>query len=181
METIYFITGNENKLKEARDILEPFKVENKVLPIPEIQGDRFDIVRTKAKFASDKFNLPVFVDDTNLCLSALSDLPGPYIDDFLKAIGREGIVKMLHGFEDKSAKAICMIAYCEPGKDPVIFEGLTEGEIVSPRGSSKFGFDPIFQPKGYKKTYAELGEKKNEISHRKLALEKLRAYLEKQG
>lgn len=60
----------------------------------------------------------------------------------------------------------------------MVFVGRTEGEIVAPRGATDFGWDPVFQPRGYSKTYAEMTkEEKNSISHRYKALEKLRAFI----
>lgn len=83
---------------------------------------------------------------------------------------------MLTGFEDKTATAVCTFAYSSGGTDDVIlFQGKTDGEIVSPRGPRDFGWDPCFQPNGFKKTYAELPKDvKNSISHRYKALEMLR-------
>ena len=80
----------------------------------------------------------------------------------------EGLHNLLAGWPDKSAKAVCTLAFSE-GQDaePIIFQGITEGTIVEPRGSRDFGWDPIFQPTGYDLTYAELPkEEKNKISHR---------------
>jgi len=80
---------------------------------------------------------------------------------------------MLTPFKDKTTEVSCFIGYGIPGKNPIVFEGAVEGRIVSPRGVNKFekraifGFDPIFEPRGYKKTYAEMTiEEKNTISHR---------------
>jgi inosine triphosphate pyrophosphatase len=103
---------------------------------------------------------------------------GPYIKWFLEKLGPEGLFKMLEGWEDKSAEAVCTFAY-SPGVDADVqlFQGITEGDIVFPRGTRDFGWDPCFQPKGFDKTYAELPkEQKNEISHRFRALDKVRNY-----
>ena len=84
---------------------------------------------------------------------------------------------MLHGFEDKSAYALCTFAYYsgDPKDEVKLFQGKTEGDIVDPRGPRTFGWDPCFQPKGYDKTYAEMTKDlKNSISHRSRALAALR-------
>ena len=81
---------------------------------------------------------------------------------------------MLAGFEDKTAEAVCVFAYCsgEPDSEPQLFIGRTPGSIVEPRGPRDFGWDPCFQPEGYKQTYAEMPkEEKNKISHRGRAME----------
>jgi inosine triphosphate pyrophosphatase len=87
---------------------------------------------------------------------------------------------MLAGFSTQNATALCTFAYSPgPGEEVQLFEGRTEGTIVSARGPGHFGWDAVFQPEeGGGKTYAEMdGKAKNEISHRYRALEKLRMYL----
>lgn len=65
---------------------------------------------------------------------------------FLKDLGNDGLVKMLAAYDDKRAQAVCTFAYCEgPGKEPILFEGRTDGKIVRQRGESTFGWDPIFE------------------------------------
>lgn len=85
---------------------------------------------------------------------------------------------MLAGFEDKSAYALCIFAYGEPGKEIKLFTGRTNGKIVVPRGPQTFGWDACFKPDNFDQTYAELAkETKNTISHRYKAIEELRKYL----
>lgn len=83
---------------------------------------------------------------------------------------------MLAGYEDKSAEAVCTVAYAASDKDEIIlFQGRTQGVIVEPRGPRDFGWDACFQPNGYDKTYAELPKsEKNKVSHRFRALDKMR-------
>ena len=88
----------------------------------------------------------MIIEDTSLCFNALNGLPGPYIKSFLDGVGREGLFKMLGGFEDKTAIAECRVAYCRPGEEPKIFLGQCHGSIVEPRGDSNFGWDPVFMP-----------------------------------
>jgi inosine triphosphate pyrophosphatase len=105
-------------------------------------------------------------------------LPGPYIKWFLEKLEPEGLHKLLAGFEDKSAQAICTFAFTrDENSEVILFQGITDGKIVEPRGSRDFGWDPVFEPKGYDKTYAELPKEiKNQISHRFRALDKLREH-----
>lgn len=105
-------------------------------------------------------------------------IAGPYIKWFLDKLEPEGLHRMLAGFDDKSATAVCTFAY-SPGAsaDVVLFQGKTDGHIVAPRGPRGFGWDRCFQPNGFDKTYAELSkEVKNTISHRYKALDLVRAY-----
>ena len=92
-----------------------------------------------------------------------------------------GLHKMLSGFEDKSAYALCTFAYCSgiTGESVKLFQGKTPGTIVEPRGPRDFGWDPCFQPADYEQTYAEMPkETKNSISHRGRALKELRDYFD---
>jgi inosine triphosphate pyrophosphatase len=95
----------------------------------------------------------------------------------------------LAGHRDKSAYALCIFAYGEPGKEVKLFSGRVDGTIVEPRGNRNFGFDPCFVPLGYKDTFAEMNnsklaglssivgkETKKNISHRAKALDELRDY-----
>lgn len=85
---------------------------------------------------------------------------------------------MLTGWEDKTGEAICTFAYTEgENKEVLLFQGKITGTIVYPRGPRDFGWDPIFQPDGFDKTFAELRRsEKNKISHRFLALDELKKY-----
>ena len=172
---INFVSGNKNKLRELSDIFnEHFKdVEIKQLDIdlPELQGLPEEIVKGKLKLALEKAKKlegPVLVEDTSLCFNAYGGLPGAYIKYFLKAIKPEGLYKMACAFKDHSAYAQSIYGLQKDKKEePHLFIGKTDGEIVSPRGDNNFGWDPCFQPKTYKQTYAEMGEEeKNKISHR---------------
>ncbi|PSN40484.1 Inosine triphosphate pyrophosphatase [Blattella germanica] len=179
---IVFVTGNANKLAEVVAILGksfPFKLENRKIDLPEYQGEVNEICINKCKEAAKIVKGPVIIEDTSLCFNALGGLPGPYIKWFLDKIGSEGLHKMLTGWEDKSAYALCTFAFSRgaDNDDVLLFQGKTEGTIVSPRGTSGFGWDTCFQPTGYDKTYAELpSELKNQISHRSLAVLEFKKY-----
>lgn len=176
MELI-FATGNKNKLREAQDVLKGCKVIGMKLDIPEIQGSEEEVVRDKAQRAYDVLKKPVFVDDTSLHMHALRGLPGVYTVHFIDRIGTEGVYKLLEPYDDKRASAISYIGYHD-GKEIHLFKGESHGVIVPPSGKNFFGFDPIFQPEGTAKTYAEMAlEEKNVISHRAQALRKFKDYL----
>ncbi|OWR43682.1 inosine triphosphatase [Danaus plexippus plexippus] len=180
---VVFVTGNLKKLEEVKSILGhnfPLEVTNYRLDLPELQGELNEVSIRKCQEAARRLKKPVFIEDTCLCFNALEGLPGPYIKWFLEKLKPEGLYKLLEGWTDKSAEAVCTFAY-SPGSDKesdiVLFQGITKGTIVPPRGSRDFGWDCIFQPLGYDKTYGELPkEEKNKISHRYRALDKLRDY-----
>mmetsp|Transcript_18601 Transcript_18601/g.46938 ORF Transcript_18601/g.46938 Transcript_18601/m.46938 type:complete len:205 (-) Transcript_18601:120-734(-) len=176
---ITFVTGNAKKLAEVRAIVgEELPMTSKKIDLPELQGEPEDVSREKCKLAAKESGGPVLVEDTSLCFNALNGLPGVYIKWFLEGIGHEGLNNMLMAYDDKSAYAQCIFAYCKgPEDEPVVFVGRTEGKVVPARGPLDFGWDPIFQPDGFDKTYAELDkEVKNGISHRGRSLEKVKAY-----
>lgn len=177
-----FVTGNAKKLEEVRAILGdsfPFRLVNQKIDLPEYQGEADDVSRKKCEAATELIKGPVIVEDTCLCFNALGGLPGPYIKWFLEKLKPEGLHKMLAGFEDKSAEAVCTFAYSsgDPKDEVLLFHGRTAGTIVEPRGDNNFGWDPCFQPKGYTETYAEMDKAvKNGISHRRRAVDALREY-----
>lgn len=85
---------------------------------------------------------------------------------------------MLSGFTDKTAHVECIFAYTKGPDEPVqLCTGRTDGIIVSPRGTDGFGWDSIFQPDGYDMTYGEIIARKNKVSHRYLAINKLQKVL----
>ncbi|CAJ0568521.1 unnamed protein product, partial [Mesorhabditis spiculigera] len=178
---VSFVTGNLGKLKEVKEILTEFEIVNIDIDLDEYQGTPETIARKKCEDAVAAVQGPVLVEDTSLCFNALGGLPGPYVKWFLKAVKQEGITKMLAGYEDKSAYAQCVFAYCEGvGREVHIFDGRCPGKIVEPRGPRDFGWDPCFQPDGYEVTYAEMDKSiKNQISHRGRALELVKAHFAK--
>lgn len=179
---IVFVTGNAKKLEEFIAILGknfPQQIISRKIDLPEYQGEIDDICRNKCRAAAKVVKGPVIIEDTCLCFNALKGLPGPYIKWFLEKLGPEGLHKMLDGWQDKSAEAVCTFAYCsgEANAEVHLFQGRTQGIIVNPRGPRDFGWDPCFQPLNMDKTYAELSkEEKNKISHRSRAMELLKDY-----
>eukprot|EP01098_Paradermamoeba_levis_P003886 TRINITY_DN1715_c0_g1_i3.p1 TRINITY_DN1715_c0_g1~~TRINITY_DN1715_c0_g1_i3.p1 ORF type:complete len:206 (-),score=53.77 TRINITY_DN1715_c0_g1_i3:111-728(-) len=178
---LVFVTGNKGKLLEVQKILADVKLEigSVKLDLPELQGEPDEITIEKTLIAVKQLNCPVIIEDTCLCFNALNGLPGPYIKWFLEKLGHDGLNKMLSGFEDKSAFALCTFGLClDASSTPILFRGTCDGQIVAPRGPANFGWDPVFEPKGFNQTFAEMDkDTKNSISHRFRALEKLKNYL----
>jgi len=177
MEKLTFITSNEAKAKYLSDYFH-FPVHHLKLDLPEIQSlDLSEVVLDKAKRAYNEVKKPVLVEDTSLVFNALGELPGPLIKWFYETLGNDGLCKLLDAYENRSAVAEVAFAVCdESGVN--VFSGMVEGEIAKePKGESGFGWDPIFIPKGHKKTWAEMkGDEKHESSMRKIALEKMSEY-----
>jgi inosine triphosphate pyrophosphatase len=177
-----FVTGNANKLRELSQVLgDTVALRNEPMDLPEYQGTPEYIVERKVLEAVQRVQGGggVLVEDTCLAFDALGGMPGPYVKWFLDAVGASGLHRMLAGFDNKKAKAICTFGYCAgPGQEVLFFQGIETGTIVEPRGAAGFGWDPIFQPDhGEGQTYAEMSaEAKNAISHRGRATQKLKAH-----
>ncbi|MCA9488110.1 MAG: non-canonical purine NTP pyrophosphatase [Nanoarchaeota archaeon] len=175
--TLKFITGNPNKFREAKQILG--NVEKIAMELPEIQEiNAKKIIEYKLQEAMKTQKGEFFCEDTSLYINSLNGLPGPLIKWFLESMKTEGIYRMASFSSDRSATAKTIIGYTNRNEIRY-FEGKIDGEIVAPKGETNFGWDPIFLPKGYMKTFAQMTpEEKNEISMRKKALTKLKDYLE---
>lgn len=174
---IFFITGNKNKFAEVKTIIP--EVEQLDIDLPEIQDiDAKVIIREKLKAARRHKKASFIVEDTGLYLSGLKGLPGPLIKWFLTTIGNDGLYRLVKGLGDFKAEARTIVGYAKSVTAIRYFTGKIKGKIVSPRGPDKFGFDPIFQPRGFKITFAEMSkEQKNIISMRRQALDKLKKFL----
>jgi len=162
-----FITSNKNKLLEARDLLN-IELEQISSPLQEIQStDTVQVIKFKIK--DIKYKEPVIAEDTGLFLGKDKE-----IGALIKWIPSKRIVKAYLG---ERAIAVCTIGL-KMNKEIHYFNGRIDGKIVKPRGKNGFGWDPIFQPKGYRKTFAEMSmREKSKISHRKKAFDKLKSYL----
>jgi len=178
---IYFITGNKNKFNEIKNIVSDNNIFIKQLDIdlPEIQDiDAHNVIKAKLIEALKHKKGSFIIEDTSLYLDCLNDLPGPLIKFFLNTIGNEGLFNLTKKLKNNKALAKTIIGYAKNKKEIKFFEGVIEGEIVSPRGDFGFGWDKIFKPKGFNKTFSQMEEKeKSKISMRKIAAKKLKKFL----
>ena len=182
MREIVFVTGNPHKIMEAGDILSPLgiTVEQNDCGYPELQEDELEpIAAFGAKWASNKLNHEVMVDDSGLFIEALNGFPGPYSAYVFDNLGNRKILKLMEDETNRRAVFRCVIGYCRPGEKALIFTGEVEGEIAKEiRGSAGFGYDPIFEMNGM--TFGEMGEdEKNRLSHRYRALVRFAEWLGK--
>lgn len=183
-----FVTGNANKLREMREIIDRFpfiELDHQEIDLAEIQGaTALEIVQAKCREA--RKHIPtgaIIVEDTSLSFDAFGgELPGPYIKWFLDAMGPAKLLHLVDGFDDRRATArCCMAVSMSPDDDDgsiEVFVGETRGEIVTAGRfrpeTARFGWDPIFLPEGFDQTYAEMdAHVKHSISHRARALSKL--------
>ncbi|MDU7391132.1 non-canonical purine NTP pyrophosphatase [Atlantibacter hermannii] len=179
---LHFLSNNPNKIKEINDILgDKVKVLSANIKIEEIQSkNTLGLVRDKLLKAFKQIGRPVFVEHTGLYLKSLKELPGGLTQIFWDDLEAEGFISLLNAYQDKTAIAKTVIGYCD-GKKIHFFEGKVEGTISDvPLGNRNFQWDCIFIPDGYQESFAQMGDKKNKISMRKLALDKLSSHLQEE-
>ena len=189
MKSLVFATNNRHKLKEVRAILQDkFNIislaeigcfEEIPETSPTIEGNAVQ----KAQYIVDHFNTACFADDTGLEVEALDGRPGVYSARYAgeAATYDDNVDKLLEELKDKSnrkARFKSVIAMIAGGRE-LLFEGIINGTILQERrGTSGFGYDPVFVPEGYDQTFAEMPPAlKNTISHRALAVDELVKYL----
>ncbi|MCA1688504.1 MAG: non-canonical purine NTP pyrophosphatase [Actinobacteria bacterium] len=179
-----FVTTNEHKRREVERIL-GVELGRAAPDVPEVQTlDFAEVAAHKARSAHDALGrppYPVLVEDSGLVIGAWYGLPGALTKWFLSSVGNEGILGMLCG-GDRRARAVCAVAVADGGGEVRVFQGEVGGEISpEPRGEGGFGWDPIFVPEGSELTYAQMGNTKNEDSHRARAFRQVRGWLEEVG
>ncbi len=186
---IVFATNNPHKLKEIKALM-PVGIELLSLSdigcydeIEETEATLEGNARLKADYVTKKYGYSCFSDDTGLEVEALNGAPGVYSARYAgkKASfenNMDKLLKMMKDKENRLAQFRTVIAL-NINNDQYLFEGICEGQILKVKqGSSGFGYDPIFQPKGFDKSFAEMElNEKGKISHRGLAIKKLIEFL----
>lgn len=175
---ITFITGNAAKAEQLAKHLD-HPIEHKKIDLPEIQSlDLEEIIEHKAKEAYKIIQSPVIVDDVSLKFNALGKLPGAFIRWFLDELGTAGLCKLLDGYSDRTSTGKICLGFYDGNVFKVFSEEVKGSMPLSPRGELGFGWDPIFIPNGYKKTWAEMEDsERNETYIRPKALKKLEKFL----
>lgn len=184
MLEIRFATSNPHKVSEGNLVGKGFGIEfiQIDVPYPEVRDENVSVVAEEgAKFVYSKINEPVVVEDTGLFIDALNGFPGPYSAYVYRKVGCEGILKLLAGTERRSAHFTSAVGFCS-SKGVRVFEGTIKGRISEKmRGNLGFGYDPIFIPEGYSKTFAEDHQLKTNISHRRLAFQRFCEWITAEG
>ncbi len=188
--TLVFATQNAHKAREIAQILGP---QYRILTLPDI-GCTEEIEETaptleanallKARYVKEHYGYDCFSEDTGLEVDALGGAPGVHTARYAgEAKDPEANIALLlnnlAGHDNRRARFRTVIA-CIFGQREALIEGVCYGRIApEKRGTGGFGYDPVFIPDGYEQTFAELGEAvKNQISHRAMATEKFRLWLQ---
>ncbi|CAI3948422.1 Inosine/xanthosine triphosphate pyrophosphatase [Commensalibacter communis] len=177
-------THNSGKAQEISSLLAPFQIKTYSagalnLPEPEENGSSFhENARIKALAATQGAKLPSLADDSGFCINALNGDPGIFSARWAGpnkdyAMAMRTMYDKLQPFSDHSCYFISVLCLAFPDGYHCEFEGRIEGNFVWPaRGQNGHGYDPIFQPKGFSVTFAEMSEgEKNKVSHRGLAFQ----------
>jgi XTP/dITP diphosphohydrolase len=191
LKDILFFSHNQKKIIEVKQIFKDSRIKvcnlNSFEKIkePRETGKTFaSNAKIKSKYGQQVFNIPCFADDSGFCVEALKNNPGIKSKRFLEKFSNdkkafEYIISNV--IEKKNNKAFFVTAICLTIKDNhhIVFLGRVNGTVsLEPKGTNGFGYDPIFVPENYTKTFAEMSlEEKNVISHRKIAITKLRSFL----
>lgn len=177
--SLILATSSAHKAREIALVLER-PLTHLAVDLPELQTIHpQDVIEAKVRAAYAQVQQPVLVEDTGLLIHGWHGLPGALIRWFLETVGTAGICTMIEKFPDRSATAIACIGYFN-GKACHTFLGETTGTIApEPRGTRGFGWDPIFIPDGYNRTFAELSEAEMvAVSMRRKVALALKAYLD---
>lgn len=184
-----FATNNAHKLEEVTAILGD-KIELLSMKdihchadIPETADTLEGNALLKARYIFENYNMDCFADDTGLEVEALNGAPGVYSARYAgpghdSEANMKKLLREMEGMENRKARFRTVIALILDGKE-YLFEGIVNGQITKDkRGTSGFGYDPIFMPDNHTETFAEMGNDiKNTISHRAEAVKKLSAFL----
>jgi XTP/dITP diphosphohydrolase len=191
-ERLLIGSGNPGKQREYRELLAGLDLElvlpTDLVPIPsepEETGATFaENASHKARAYAAAGGLRAVADDSGLEVDALRGAPGLrsrrfFGDDATAPERNEKLLALLDGVEQRGARFVCVTALAWPDGRALLFDGEVRGEIgLAPRGRQGFGYDPIFVIAGDGRTMAELpADEKHRISHRGLAVAKLRAFL----
>jgi XTP/dITP diphosphohydrolase len=185
---IVFATNNSNKLKEVRALLPTIEILslkdiNCYDDIEETEVTLEGNAKLKADNITHKFGLDCFADDTGLEVQALDNAPGVYSARYAGEPSNserniEKLLSEMKGIDNRSARFKTIIAL-NLKNEQFLFKGICKGEISTKKyGEKGFGYDPIFIPNGYKKSFAELSmDEKGDISHRGKAVQELISFL----
>ena len=172
MRKIYFVTTNKHKFEEVQDVLKDYPIELEQLDLEYEENHDLgmeEIAKTAAKKLANKLNKPIILEDTGLFFEAYPGFPGALPKFVITTLGYKGIFKLLEG-ESKKAYFQTVAAFCEPGKEPVTFEGKLYGEFtnkVHNKDKDTMPYNRIFKVKGEDRTISDMTlQEFNAVSHR---------------
>lgn len=189
IEKLIFATSNPHKIKEVHELLSiPVEIapEHVMATMPPETGSTFEQnAFIKAMHVYNQTGVACFAEDSGLCVEALEGEPGIYSARYAGPLAGneqniERLLQKLEGVENRKAFFYAALCYVDPMGSAHYFAGKVEGEIAhKTHGNTGFGYDPVFIPQGYTRSFAQLGKEiKNSMSHRKEAVLAFNQYLQ---
>ena len=182
MPELQIITSNNGKIKEFKEIFG----DSKYLPVqnnidyPEIQASSLEEVEDFGlSWLGEKIEPPFVIDDSGVFIDNFDGFPGVYTRYVYDTIGLAGVLRQMENIDNRACTFRCVLGLLTESGEKRKFSGECHGTLINElRGDGGFGYDPIFIPQGFDKTFAELApEEKNSISHRGKAMRKLIDFL----
>ena len=191
MKDILFFSHNQQKILEVKQIFKDSKIKvfdlnslEKIREPKETGGTFASNAKIKSKYGQKLFNIPCFADDSGFCVEAIKNNPGVKSKRFLEKFSNnkkafDYIISNVVKKKNNKAFFVTAISLTLKENHHIIFLGKINGTVsMKPKGTNGFGYDPIFVPENYTRTFAEMSlEEKSVISHRKIAITKLKSFL----
>ena len=192
-QRLYLATQNQHKIEEIKDLLgDLFDIHTVfelglAVEIPETGNTLQENSMQKAAYIAEHFQVTCLSDDSGLEVNALGGRPGVYSARYAgepkdDAANVQKLLGELEGVSDRSARFVTVLTFHHQGQYDC-FEGEIQGQIASsPRGEHGFGYDPVFVPVGFDRTFAEMTmEEKNQMAHRARAMQKFKSFIDETG
>ena len=192
-QRLYLATQNQHKIEEIKDLLgDLFDIHTVFelgvsVEIPETGNTLQENSMQKAAYIAEHFQVTCLSDDSGLEVNALGGRPGVYSARYAgepkdDAANVQKLLGELEGVSDRSARFVTVLTFHHQGQYDC-FEGEIQGQIASiPRGEQGFGYDPVFVPVGFDRTFAEMTmEEKNQMAHRARAMQKFKSFIDETG
>jgi XTP/dITP diphosphohydrolase len=192
-QRLYLATQNQHKIEEIKDLLgDLFDIHTVFelgvsVEIPETGNTLQENSMQKAAYIAEHFQVTCLSDDSGLEVNALGGRPGVYSARYAgepkdDAANVQKLLGELEGVSDRSARFVTVLTFHHQGQYDC-FEGEIQGQIASsPRGEHGFGYDPVFLPVGFDRTFAEMTmEEKNQMAHRARAMQKFKSFIDETG
>jgi len=180
---LYFITTNKHKFEEVADILKEFPIELEHIDLEYDEHPDWgmeEIARSASKKLANKLQKPIILEDTGLFFEAYPGFPGAQPKFVFNTIGYKGIFKLLEG-ESRKAYFKTVAGFCEPTKEPVLFEGVMNGTFIDKihnENKDVMPYDRIFIPENTTKTISDMTmQEKNIFSQRAQAFKKFGEFM----
>ncbi|SVC19096.1 uncharacterized protein METZ01_LOCUS271950, partial [marine metagenome] len=180
------VTSNDGKIKEFRQAFDKTSVHLVKVPVgyPEIQASSLEeVVDFGLSWLKEKVPPPFVIDDAGVFVDGLNGFPGAYSRYVYDTIAPQGLLKQMEGLDNRSASFKCVLGLLLEDGTVHKFVGECKGKIIHElKGDNGFGYDPVFVPDGFDRTFAELPpEEKNKTSHRGRAMKGLLGFISEKG